>query len=167
MCEEQTSKKISQCFGKPHPKTQFTQVEDQQLMKLVQYYGDKNWDIIAHIMGNRNSRQCHDRYVKYLSPGLNKNPWTPEEDVLLIKKYQEIGAKWVMMSKYFNNRTDYSLKNRWKLLRRHNCNVIIFPISEPEGEKENENESSVENVNQVDEVNQLMPDFEFAFDFDF
>ncbi|EAY15029.1 Myb-like DNA-binding domain containing protein [Trichomonas vaginalis G3] len=117
-------------------------------------------------MGNRNPRQCRDRYTKYLSPDLNKNPWTPEEDALLISKYHEIGAKWVKMSKFFNNRTDYSLKNRWNVLVRHNSVTMNSPISEPEEEKIIDNQSEIETAVQDVTADPMFMDFDFTTDFD-
>ena len=64
-------------------------------------------------MQTRNARQCKDRYTNYLSPQINLNPWSQEEDDLLIKKVNELGNKWVKISKFFIGRSDNSIKNRW------------------------------------------------------
>lgn len=167
MSEILASKKASPSLGKPHPKVQFTATEDQQLAALVQMYGEKNWNLIAHFMGNRNARQCRDRYTRYLSPDLNKKPWSPEEDALLISKFHEIGPKWVKMSKFFDNRTDYSLKNRWNVLLRHNF-VSIPQISEPEEEKIIE--QPIQPIVEVEQTfnDVVFDDFQdFALDIDF
>ena len=113
-----TSKKSRSAAGKPHPKTQFTPAEDAKLTSIVQMVGEKDWDLVSQMMATRNPRQCRERYVKYLSPDINKSPWTADEDKLLVSKFKEIGAKWVKLSKYFNNRTDAALKNRWNVLKR-------------------------------------------------
>lgn len=116
------SKRISRhsegSIGKPHPKSQFTSQEDAQLLQLVSIYGE-NWEVISSIMGNRNVRQCKERYGKYLSPDINRKPFSKQEDELLIEKYNELGPRWVKISNYFNKRTDASLKNRWNVLVRH------------------------------------------------
>lgn len=112
------SKKSISATGKPHPKLQFTPSEDNKLKQFVQMVGDKDWELISQMMENRNPRQCMERWNKYLSPDINRSPWTDEEDALLISKHAELGAKWVKISKFFNNRTDAALKNRWNVLLR-------------------------------------------------
>ena len=111
-------KKSHSAFGKPHPKQQFTLDEDRELQGFVQQYGANDWDIISKLMKNRNARQCKERWTKYLSPDLNNSPWTNAEDKLLLSKVQELGQKWVKISKYFDKRTDANLKNRWNVLLR-------------------------------------------------
>ena len=111
-------KKSHSAIGKPHPKQQFTLEEDLKLQGLVQQCGTKNWELISQLMGNRNERQCKERWTKYLSPDLNNSPWTADEDRLLVYKIQELGQKWVKISKFFDKRTDANLKNRWNVLQR-------------------------------------------------
>lgn len=103
---------------KLHPKSKFTPVEDQKLRELVAQFGDDNWDTISKMMVTRNQRQCRERWTNYLSPKVCNAPWTPEEDELLKKLHEEIGAKWVKISSYFSNRTDTNIKNRWMVLMR-------------------------------------------------
>ncbi|OHT16621.1 Myb-like DNA-binding domain containing protein [Tritrichomonas foetus] len=91
----------------------FTKEEDQWLNYLVEKFGTKNWNQIAEFMPMRNARQCKERFLSYLSPSINLNPWTAEEDALLIKMYNEYGPKWVKISKSFDGRSDNNLKNRW------------------------------------------------------
>ena len=108
---------------KLHPKVKFTVSEDHQLVKLVEELGTQDWNVIASKMENRNARQCRERWENYLSPSVNRAPFTPEEDLLLMQKYQELGAKWVSISKSFNNRTDISVKSRWMVLKRRNVTM--------------------------------------------
>jgi hypothetical protein len=56
--------------------------------------------------------------MNYLSPELRDAPWTLEEDLFLIRKQRELGAKWVQLAKYFPNRTDAMVKNRFNRLKR-------------------------------------------------
>lgn len=105
-------------IGKPHPKTQFTMLEDMTLKKLVSIYGDSDWELISKMMVSRNPRQCRERWNKFLSDSINKEPWTEEENNLLISKYKELGPKWMKISKFFNARTDVYIKNRWNIIMR-------------------------------------------------
>lgn len=104
---------------KPHAK--FNAEEDELLKHLVQQYGEDNWNSIANMMNNRNPRQCRERYQYYLSPKLNRGEWSSSEDALLYQKVEEFGNKWVKISKFFPDRTDAMVKNRYQvLLRRSN-----------------------------------------------
>jgi hypothetical protein len=104
---------------KKHPKTKFTPEEDFLLKRFVAQFGSANWGFACRFVPNRTPRQCRERWVKYLSPENSFSPFTPEEDTLLRQLYSEHGAKWMKISRFFQNRTDISLKNRWLVLMRH------------------------------------------------
>lgn len=101
-------------------KVKFTPEEDALLLTLVKEHGSKDWIKISHLMnGKRNPRQCRERYKNYINPELRKDNWTKEEDELLIQKYNEYGGKWNKIAKYFVNRSDNHLRNRWMMIARH------------------------------------------------
>ena len=91
----------------------FSQEEDDLLRKLVNEHGTTNWRFIAESIPGRSARQCRDRWKNYLMPGIAKGPWSPEEDALLEEKYKEMGPQWSRIAKFFPNRTDINIKNRW------------------------------------------------------
>ena len=99
-------------------RSKFTKDEDEMLRNVIDRFGEEDWNIIAKNMPGRNVRQCRERWCNYLSPSLNKTKWKVSEDNLLMKKVSEIGKKWVQISKFFHNRTDQMLKNRYNVLIR-------------------------------------------------
>ena len=103
---------------RPHPKVKFTKEEDEKLRSIVAKYGESDWDMIADMMPGRNQRQCRERWLNYLSPSVNKEPWTREEDQLLIDKHNELGSRWVKIARFFTGRSDTAIKNRWMVLQR-------------------------------------------------
>lgn len=103
-----------------HPKDMFTVNDDKKLKSIINSMDSLDWNLIAEKMGNRNARQCKDRWTKYLSPNVNRLPFTALEDMLLFEKYKELGPHWVLISKFFNNRSDTSIKSRFMQLKRHN-----------------------------------------------
>ncbi|OHT17572.1 Myb-like DNA-binding domain containing protein [Tritrichomonas foetus] len=102
--------------NKPHAK--FSVEEDQILRELVAQHGEKNWSVVASHMPDRSPRQCRERWTNYLSPKLNNNEWLPEEDSVLLARYEEFGSRWVLISKYLEGRTDQMVKNRYFVIYR-------------------------------------------------
>lgn len=127
---------------KPHPRVPFSKDEDIKLKELVNNYGT-NWNVISEKMGNRNARQCKERWTNYLSPNVIMKPWTSEEDEFLKSKLAEFGPKWVKISSFFPNRTDIQLKNRWFVLMRKE-----FKHISKIGSKKTQNNQEKENHNQ-------------------
>ena len=106
----------------------FSQSEDQKLQQLVEKFGQNDWGLIARKMGDRTPRQCRDRWKEYLSPTLLSTAWTPEEDELLRKKYEQYGAKWSLISNMIRGRSETSVKNRWRLLERRAIQNIQYEL---------------------------------------
>ena len=100
-------------------KHKFRPDEDQRLERLVKEFGDNSWEDIAELMPGRNPRQCKDRWTRYLSPSVNKNKWTVEEEKLLIKLVKDLNFKWVQIAKRFKGRTDNQIKNKWNTLKKY------------------------------------------------
>ncbi|MDR0445403.1 MAG: hypothetical protein LBG98_03965 [Puniceicoccales bacterium] len=118
-------------------KRYFTPREDAALRALVEKYEPCNWKIIASQMPNRDAKQCRDRWLNYLRPGINRDLFSPEEDELLISLFKEYGSKWSFFAKeYFPNRTDMDLKNRHNQLKH-----ATFLISPHEGIQPKEDQS--------------------------
>ncbi|KAH0795168.1 Myb-like DNA-binding domain containing protein [Histomonas meleagridis] len=98
------------------PRTKFSEIEDQKLIKIVSGMAKVNWKYVANQMEGRTARQCRERYKNYLSPNIRCTPWTPEEDALLLQKYKEFGPCWSFMKQFFDKRESVSLKNRYAKL---------------------------------------------------
>jgi hypothetical protein len=111
--------------GKPHQK--FTPEEDDQLRVAVEQFGDLNWKIIARHLPNRTPRQCKERWTNYLQPQINTSQWTRSEDARLLEKYNEFGSKWMRIAKFFINRTDAMVKNRFLVLKRRGMRAAGIP----------------------------------------
>lgn len=60
--------------------------EDAKLRKLVQTHGDKNWAVIADELTGREPKQCRERWINHLAPGISKGRLSDEE----WKKVQEL-----------------------------------------------------------------------------
>ncbi|EAY13689.1 Myb-like DNA-binding domain containing protein [Trichomonas vaginalis G3] len=96
----------------------FTEKDDEKLLALVKQYGAEDWKLIASKMHGRNKRQCRDRWFRFLAPDVNHDPWTKEEEDLLIDIVPKLEPRWRQISSYFKGRNDIQVKNRYKSLMR-------------------------------------------------
>jgi myb proto-oncogene protein len=93
--------------------TPFLPAEDEQLVRLIGIYGAKRWSAVAAHLSHRTPKQCRERWHYHLNPDLNKGPWTPEEDTILLAKHDELGNHWTAIARFLPGRTDSSVKSRW------------------------------------------------------
>ena len=100
-------------FKQTVPRRKFTQDEDVRLKILVDTFGNCSWDKIAEFLPDRTARQCRDRYRNYLLANLTSDPFSEEEDQIIIQKYSEFGPRWVQIAKLLGKRSGNDVKNRW------------------------------------------------------
>lgn len=92
----------------------FTEEEDQKLRHIMETVEFEKWTQVATLFGGtKNPRQCRDRWVNYLCPGVNTNEWTEEEDLVLVQTYQKLGKKWSKIANFLPGRSENNIKNRW------------------------------------------------------
>jgi hypothetical protein len=72
------------------------------------------------------------RYLSNLSPTLNFAPFTKEEDEILKGLIDRFGTCWRTLSKYFNGRSEVSLKNRWNFFPAKNNRISKCKVSTEE-----------------------------------
>ena len=141
---------------KRHKREQFTTEEDLKLVKLIQKFGTSNWKFISSQMGKRTVRQCKDRWENYLSPSLNKNPWTDEENSLLIKKYRELGSRWKEIATFFTNRTQINVRNQvLRLIKEGKCSTTSSNQNQEKEISTNSEQNS--NLTTESEISPLIP----------
>lgn len=109
--------------GRHRAKDKFTAEDDERLKDIIGDTEEINWREVAEKMGNKNVRQCKDRWINYLSPTVNRTKFSLQEDIMLLEKYKNFGPKWVFISKFFENRTDVSIKARFLILKRRGYTV--------------------------------------------
>lgn len=110
-------KRRSRLAGPSSKKVKFTKAEDATLAVLVKELGTKDWKTIAQHMVPRTARQCRERWTNYVNPSLSQDPWTQEEDILLVEKHLEFGNHWKLIEKYFPKRSKNNIKHRWSILQ--------------------------------------------------
>ena len=110
---QQISERWSKVVNPDLVKGSWTRQEDQTIIDFVQKYGTRNWTKLAALLPGRIGKQCRERWRNHLDPSNNRDPWTPEEDALLIKYHEIYGNQWVKIASLIKGRSDNSIKNRW------------------------------------------------------
>lgn len=86
--------------------------EDLLLIRLIDVFGMKNWKRFSEYLP-RSGRQCRERWVQSLNPGLNHSPWDTLEDEFIICINKEFGNNWVICSAFLQGRSPNAVKNHW------------------------------------------------------
>lgn len=99
----------------------WTPEEDKRLLDIVTENGAKKWKRIAELLGTiRSDIQCLHRWTKVIKPGLNKGPWTPEEDNIVRENVLKMQAestegvvKWATIAQQLPGRLGKQCRERW------------------------------------------------------
>ena len=120
---QQISERWSKVLDPSLVKRSWTRVEDETIIEFVAQFGTRNWTKLAELLPGRIGKQCRERWRNHLDPCNSKEPWTPEEDQLLIRLHEEYGNQWVKIATLMPGRSDNHIKNRWnsKLKKQIEC----------------------------------------------
>lgn len=106
--------------------------EDTKLLELVKEQQEcppsgslkirkLNWTIVSKGMKTRSCKQCRERWVNHLNPGVRKTKWTSQEDVLLLSLAAKNPRKWAQISRQMPGRTENMVKIRWNSLNKQSA----------------------------------------------
>lgn len=103
----------SEDTGPDWRRRKFTPEEDEILKTAAEQPKRKTWVEIAKALPGRTAMQCRDRYKNYLEKEITKEPWSLEEDKMIIDQYKVYGRRWVEIAKFLPGRSGNHVKNRW------------------------------------------------------
>eukprot|EP00750_Incisomonas_marina_P032246 INCI904.2.p1 GENE.INCI904.2~~INCI904.2.p1 ORF type:complete len:451 (-),score=85.88 INCI904.2:92-1444(-) len=116
-------------------KVRWTQEEDNRLQRTVLDYlketntdsgdGSISWKIIAERLTGRSGKQCRERWSNHVNPNIKTDPWTEEEEILIVKLQREKGNSWKDISQFLEGRSDNAIKNHWHSMRRRKHRLIV------------------------------------------
>ena len=124
-----TNKNFNNSNKKIQKSTSWSEEEDKILLKKVEQFNYKNWNIIASFIKGRTGIQCSARY-KRIKPGLKKGYWSKEEDIKLKQLFGIYGKNWSKISKFMPERTGKQIRDRFLNSLDENLNKNQFSKEE-------------------------------------
>jgi hypothetical protein len=127
-------------------KGSWTRYEDETIVDFVTRCGTKNWTKLAELLPGRIGKQCRERWRNHLDPLNNKEPWSPEEDALLIQLHEQYGNHWVKIATMMKGRSDNHIKNRWNsTLKKRDPRVTVeYSTPQKRGKQKIETPQSID-----------------------
>ncbi|CAL4973053.1 unnamed protein product [Urochloa decumbens] len=100
-------------------KGMWTEEEDRVLKDMVMQLGERRWSVIAQSLPGRIGKQCRERWINHLRPGIKQNEiWTLEDDKLLIGAHKHFGNSWSAIARFLPGWSENAIKNHWNATKR-------------------------------------------------
>eukprot|EP00529_Nitzschia_sp_RCC80_P008435 CAMPEP_0113504798 /NCGR_PEP_ID=MMETSP0014_2-20120614/34926_1 /TAXON_ID=2857 /ORGANISM="Nitzschia sp." /LENGTH=1174 /DNA_ID=CAMNT_0000399969 /DNA_START=400 /DNA_END=3924 /DNA_ORIENTATION=- /assembly_acc=CAM_ASM_000159 len=111
----------------------WTKDDDIRLTDIMKKYKNpRDWEPIAieHGMG-KTAKECHERWIRYLKPGVRKGQWTDQEDAIVIEAVQTSSeqpfTRWSDLAQRLPGRVGKQIRDRW--VNHLNPNINHLPFS--------------------------------------
>ncbi|KAK1278482.1 Transcription factor GAMYB [Acorus gramineus] len=83
-------------------------------MEYVNINGEGSWDAVANRTNlSHSGRSCRLRWYQHLSPRVRNDPFTPTEEIAIIRLHSAMGNNWAGIAAHEAGRSDNQVKNYW------------------------------------------------------
>jgi hypothetical protein len=111
----------------------WTKEDDMRLTEIMKKYKNpRDWEPIAKEHGcGKSSKECHERWIRYLKPGVRKGQWTDHEDAIVIEAVgtssEQPFTRWSDLAQRLPGRVGKQIRDRW--VNHLNPNINHLPFS--------------------------------------
>lgn len=121
--------------GKRGPGGAFTWTKDDDLRLsevMKKFKNPRDWEPIAKEHGSgKSAKECHERWIRYLKPGVRKGQWTDHEDAIVIEAVstssEQPFTRWSDLAQRLPGRVGKQIRDRW--VNHLNPNINHLPFS--------------------------------------
>jgi hypothetical protein len=106
--------------------------EDARLTDIMKKYKNpRDWEPIAKELNcGRSAKECHERWIRYLKPGVRKGQWTDHEDAIVIDAVgtstEQPFTRWSDLAQQLPGRVGKQIRDRWVNHLNPNINHLPF-----------------------------------------
>ena len=112
-------------------KGNWTAGEDEMVVEWVKTQGATRWTECARGLRGRCGKQCRERWVNVLSPGVKRGSWSEKEQAAIFNGLAKVQTSWSAMSKMLPGRTENSIKNYfYSSIRRLKANPLTHLLKD-------------------------------------
>mmetsp|Transcript_27950 Transcript_27950/g.58525 ORF Transcript_27950/g.58525 Transcript_27950/m.58525 type:complete len:965 (-) Transcript_27950:75-2969(-) len=111
----------------------WTKEEDMRLTEIMKKYKNpRDWEPISKELDrNRSAKECHERWIRYLKPGVRKGQWTDQEDAIVMEAVtsskEQPFTRWSDLAQRLPGRVGKQIRDRW--VNHLNPNINHLPFS--------------------------------------
>lgn len=111
----------------------WTKDDDIRLTDIMKKYKNpRDWEPISKELGvGKTAKECHERWIRYLKPGVRKGQWTDQEDAIVMEAVQTSSeqpfTRWSDLAQRLPGRVGKQIRDRW--VNHLNPNINHLPFS--------------------------------------
>ena len=119
--------------GVGHGVFNWSKDDDARLTDIMKKYKNpRDWEPVARDHGRgKSAKDCHERWIRYLKPGVRKGQWTDAEDAIVVEAVtssdEQPFTRWSDLAQRLPGRVGKQIRDRW--VNHLNPNINHMPFS--------------------------------------